>query len=129
MTRRDDGTGLIATVFGVAVFLLFLLLGVQVVFDLYARTTVTAAAYDAAHTVAGADAGATPAAQAEAEQRARDLLGSYGRRVRFRWSLDPDTVALTVQVHNPSLLPAMVAGPLGIDTIDRTVVLRREAFR
>ena len=125
----DDGTGLVSTVFGVAVFLIFLLLAVQVIFDLYARTTVTAAAYDAARTVAGADAAATPAAQADAEDRARNLLGSYGSRVQFRWSIDTDEVTLTVHVHNPTLLPAMLTQPLGMDTIDRSVRVRREAFR
>lgn len=133
LTRRvakaDAGTGVLGTVFGVAVFLVLLLVAVQVIFDLYARTSVSAVAFDAAHTVAGADAGGTPAAQARAEHRARAELGRFGERVVFTWTVDADDVRLRVTVHNPSVVPRLVSEPLGLDSIDRTVVIRRELFR
>jgi len=43
----EAGTGLIGTAFGVVVFLLFLLLGVQVLLGLYTTTVVTSATLDA----------------------------------------------------------------------------------
>lgn len=125
----ETGTGLVATVVGVAVFLVFLLLAVQTIFDLYARSAVGAAAFDAARVVAGSDAGATPAAQADAVANARDVLGHYGRDAAFAWRVTPDEVELTVSVHSPSLLPALLAQPLGLDRVDRSVVVRRERVR
>ena len=124
--RRQDGTGLIGSTAGVLVFVVFLLLAVQVIFDLYARSALTAATFDAARVVAGADAGPTPGAEANAEGTARSTLGRYGRDARFRWAVDADTIALTVDVRNPSLLPAVVARPLSLDTIERTARIRRE---
>lgn len=128
--RADQaGTGLIATVFGVTVFLVFLLVAVQVVFDLYARSSVTAVAYDAARRVAGADGGATETAELRAEATARTTLGRYGQRVEFTWSADDQQVSLAVHVRNPTLLPSLVSSQLGLDTIDRTVRVRREQIR
>jgi hypothetical protein len=124
--RTEDGTGLIGSTAGILVFVVFMLLAVQVLFDLYARSAVTSASFDAARVVAGADAGATPAAEADAEDAARRVLGHYGARARFRWTVDSDTVALTVHLRNPSLLPAVFSRPLSLDTIDRTVRVHRE---
>lgn len=126
--RDEEGTGLIASTVGILIFLIFLLLAVQVLFGLYARSAVTAATFDAARIVAGADAGATPEAQLDAEAGARRALGRYGQRVAFRWSIDADIVSLSVHVQSPSLLPALVR-PLQLDTIDRTVRVRRERVR
>ncbi|MGH9065987.1 MAG: hypothetical protein ACRD0J_00455 [Acidimicrobiales bacterium] len=111
------------------VFLVLLLLAVQVLFDLYARSAVGSAAFDAARVVSGSDAGGTAAAQADAESYARGVLGGYGRQARFSWSVTADEVGLTVSVRSPSLLPAVVAGPLGLDSIVRHVVVRRERVR
>jgi len=63
------------------VFLLLLLFASQVLFDLYARSVVTAAAYDAARIVAGADAdgGADRQAVTDAESTARAQLGARAR--------------------------------------------------
>lgn len=118
-----------ATVSGVLVFMVLLMLAVQVAFDLYARSAVGAAAFDAVRVVTGSDAGATPASLAAAERHARQELGHYGRLARFTWQLSGDTVTLTVTIHNPSVLPAALVGPLGLDTVKRTVVLRRERLR
>jgi hypothetical protein len=128
-TRRcqdEAGTGLVATVTGAAVFMVLLLLAVQVCFDLYARSAVEAAAFDAVRVVTGSDAAATPAALAAAEQEARQNLGQYGRLARFKWRVGSGTVSLTISVHDPSVLPAALFEPLGLDTVSRTVVLRRE---
>jgi hypothetical protein len=124
--RAEDGTGLIGSTVGVLVFVVFLLLGVQVLFDLYARSAVTAATFDAARVVAGADAGGASGAEADAEGAARRMLGHYGQGAEFRWAVEADAIALTVHVRSPSLLPALVTRPLSLDTIERTVRVRRE---
>ena len=50
----DRGAGLISTAAGVVVFLVFLLFAVQLLFGLYASSTVTAVANDAAVRAASA---------------------------------------------------------------------------
>jgi len=125
--RTEAGTGLIATVAGVTAFLVLLLLAVQVTYDLYATSAVSAAAYDAARVVAGADGGAAKVGEAEAG--ARRALGAYASRATFTWTLDGEAVQLRVVAANPGFLPATLRRPLGIDTVDRTVRLRVERFR
>ncbi len=127
--RDEGGTGLIASVVGVAVFLILLLLAVQVIFDLYARSAVTAAALDAASAVAGSDGRATPAAQADAVANARAILGRYGARASFAWQITPNKVELTVSVSNPSVLPSFAATGLGLSQLTRSVVMNRERVR
>lgn len=127
--RSEAGTGLIASVAGVAVFVVLLLLAVQVSFDLYTRSALSAAAMDAASAVAGSNGGATPAAQAEAAANARAILGSYGKRATFTWRVSPEAVELTVAVRNPSVLPAFAAAGLSLDQVSRTVVVNREMVR
>ena len=127
MARDEQGTGVFASVAGVLAFLVLLLLAVQVLFDLYATSAVTAATFDAARLVAGSGDGGTRPAPAEAEARAADALGAYAERVRFRWDLsDPDVVALRAEAENPSVLPAVFARPLGVDRVERTVRVRTE---
>src|SRR5687767_4705830 len=84
----ERGTGLIGTVVGVLVFLSFLIFATQLVLSLYATSVVTAVAYDAAKTVAGADAGASDDARREATVVARRALGRLGEQVELRWSTD-----------------------------------------
>ena len=118
---------MISSIFGLFVMLVLLLFAVQVVYDLYATSAVTAAAYDAARVVAGADGG--PGATASAEESARQALGRYGERLEFAWTVDDEVVVLRVVARNPGFLPAAVRRPLGVDTVDRTVRLRAERFR
>jgi hypothetical protein len=117
----------ISSIFGLFTVLVLLLFAVQVVYDLYATSAVTAAAYDAARVVAGADGGSV--ATTAAEERARDALGRYGERLTFTWSLDGDVVELHVVARNPGFLPASLRSPLGVDTVDRTVRVRAERLR
>ena len=67
----DGGTGVIATIGGLLVFLALLLFAVQVLVGLHTRSVVTDAAYEGARAVAGArvdhtDPAAVAAAQVEA---------------------------------------------------------------
>jgi hypothetical protein len=116
---------------GVLVFLLSLLLAVQVLVDLYATSAVTAAAYDGARIVAGADGQAdVRTARSEAERRIVTTLGRFGRdRVALTWKEDPSgrDVVLNVRAENPSFLPAGLRRPMGLDAVERTVHVRIEA--
>ena len=123
----ERGTGVISSIFGLLVVLVLLLLAVQVTYDLYASSAVTAAAYDAARLVAGADGG--PATAGAAEAGARRALGRYGERVSFTWTVGDDTVQLRVVAANPGFLPTALRRPLGVDVVDRTVRVRTERFR
>jgi hypothetical protein len=127
----EAGTGLIGSLAGFVVFVVLLLVAVQVLFDLYARSAVTAAAFDAARRVAGYDLVTLPAdqlaqAEAGAEAQARQTLGRYGSDVIFTWTLTANEVELRVQTVNERLLPETMARSIGIDRIDRTVRVRAE---
>jgi len=113
---------------GFSVFLVMLLFAVQVLFNLYAASVVTAVSYDAARRVAGGDGG--PGLMAEAEEQARQSLGRYSDRVTFDWSeTTADEVVLHVQTDNPNVLLPVLAGPAALDTLDRTIRVRVERFR
>ncbi len=111
------------------VFLILVLLVTQILFDLYARSAVTTAAFDGARVVVGSDAGATEIARADAERSARMILGGYGSGAAFQWHITSDQVGLTIRVRNRTILPPLLVGPLGLDQVDRTAVVRRERVR
>jgi hypothetical protein len=119
---------------GVLVFLLLLLVAVQVIYNLYATSAVTAAAFDGARLAAGSGAGSGSAGggggEAEARQHVKAVLGEYGaERVDVSFTPDPDDVVLTVTADNPSFLPPALRRPLGFDRIERTVRVRIERDR
>jgi hypothetical protein len=117
------GQGVLASLVGVLVFLLLLLLAVQVVFHLYATSVVTAATFDGAR-LAAASGGL---GQDEAATHVRGLLGRYGEdRVEVSFAPDPDDVVLTVVAESPSVLPATLRRPMRMDRIERTVRVRIE---
>jgi hypothetical protein len=110
------------------VFLLLLFFAVQLTINLYARSQVTAAGFDAARHVAGYDNDQRrEAAAAHAETRLRSMLGSMGDDVRIEWDFsDPDVVRLHLVLTPPSIAPALVRGAVGLDQIDRTIIVRAE---
>ena len=124
----ERGGGPISIWIGFSVFLVMLLFAVQVLFNLYAASVVTAVSYDAARRVAGGGGGT--AYMAEAEDQARQALGRYASRVTFDWSATgPEEVVLRVQADNPSVLLPVAAGPAAFDQLDRTIRVRVERFR
>jgi hypothetical protein len=133
--RRAHGTagaGLISTAAGVVVFLVFLLFAVQLLFGLYASSTVNAVANDAATRAASAHA--PPLATIEAE--ARESLGAVGDEATFEWALDDtdadgvdDTVVLEVVATPPRLIPSSIGGSIGLDEVRRTVRVLLERAR
>jgi hypothetical protein len=125
----EHGAGLLSTAAGVVVFLMFLLFAVQLLFALYASSTVTAVANDAA--TRAASAAAPPLPQIEAE--ARESLGSVGEEATFEWRVDDsdgdgfgDTVVLEVVARPPRFVPPSIGSSIGFDEIRRVVRVRAE---
>lgn len=131
----DRGTGVFASAFGFTVFLIFLLFTVQVLFGLYARTTVTAVASDLAQRAANEGDGLDEARFAAYADEARRRLGHYGDDADFAFALTDadgdgraDTVAVTVDAALPILLPVRWSGYSPAD-FRRTMRARLEVFQ
>lgn len=122
----EGGTGLVSSLAGIAAFLGFLLLAVQVLVHLYATSVVSVAAFDAARLASGAAGGDAKAARAHG----LSMVGGYRQEVRtFDVDIGADVVAVRVVADSPALLPAAFGRVTGIGVIERSVVLRREGFR
>lgn len=126
----ERGAGVISTAAGLVVFLMFLLFAVQLLFALYASSTITAVANDAARRAAEARAPEL----ADIEARARHHLGRVGAGAEFRWESadtdgdgEADTIVLTVSAEPPRFVPASIGDGVGLGTVDRTVRARIEA--
>ena len=129
MTSADRGTGVIATAAGVLVFLMFLLFAVQLLFALYASSTVTAVTNDAAQRAAVRGAPSLAAIEADA----RASLGQVGDDALFSWDTadsdgdgDADTVVLRVLATPPRFVPRSIGDGVGLGPIDRTARARIE---
>jgi hypothetical protein len=125
---------MVSSVVGVSAFLVLLLFATQLALNLYATSVVTAAVFDGARIVAGADGG--PAAHADAERHIRDLLGSYEERGALELTWDyrdtdgapgADSVAVTVVAEHPTRLLDLV--PIPFQRITRTIDVRLERLR
>ena len=104
-----------------------LLFAAQVLIGLYARSVITAAAFDAARSVAGAGAASDPGAVPRAEALARSRLGGFGGHLTFLWrEVGPDRVVLEVRGRTPAFLPRALEPT---SSVDRTVIVRMERFR
>lgn len=134
--RRSDerGAGLIGTIGGVMVVLLFLLLAVQLLIGLYANTTVLAVATDAAQRAAGRGANRSPAALELYETDAERSLGGVGGDVDFSESIDRDgdgeldVIVVRATARAPRFIPTAFAAELGVERIEKTVRLDVEDF-
>jgi hypothetical protein len=98
---------------------------VEALFHLYVASMVTAAATDAADTVA--QSGGSPTAEPAAQATAVADLGGWGaRHARFQWvEADGQLVRLRVVAETEALLPL----PGLSRRIERTVTVRTEVFR
>ncbi|HEX8802603.1 MAG TPA: hypothetical protein VF743_00375 [Acidimicrobiales bacterium] len=131
----DRGTGVVASVAALTVFLLFLLFSAQVLFGLYATSTVRATLHDAAARAAAAPAPPDPADLDRLAAEAEASLGPMGERTTIRLRLvddDGDGVDDVVEGRAvavpPRLVPPSLGGLVG-DTIRVGVRLRLERFR
>ncbi len=135
--RRDAdserGSGLFGTLMGLTVFMLLLVAAVQVLFNLYATTVVTSAAFDAARLVAGYDrADDRCRAAAEAESALRQRLDRYLERgtIDLAWACDdPESVRLAFDARHPTILPEPLQGLGGLGRAQRVVEVRGEDLR
>lgn len=113
--------------FGVLIFLGFLMLATQVLVHLYATSTVSAVAFDTARRAAaeGADCD-----RIDAADRVRRALGSYGRRIDdpVCTSGEQETV-VTITGPTPARVGAALGGGFGLDRIERTARVRTEDVR
>jgi hypothetical protein len=124
--RDESGAGPVSTVFGIAIFLGFLLLATQTLIHLYASSTVSTAVFDAASRGAAEGGGGCPAAIA----RARTLLGDYGERPEVQLSCDStgDSLRLTLRGPTPANLIGGFGATVGSRGIERTATVRFERF-
>lgn len=128
----DRGAGLFGMMMGLTVFLLLLTVAVQVLFNLYATTLVTGAAFDAAQVVAGYNSVRHRCNQhnrATAEATFWRSLGGYRQRgtAALTWDCsDTETVKLTVVAQHPTILPPMMQNLTGLGHLNRTIEVRVE---
>jgi hypothetical protein len=134
MVSDDRGVGMVPTAFGFVVFLVFLLLAVQVLYGLYATSTVRGALNDAASRAANGVAGEAELARlADAAERS---LGPMGERTTIMLRLEdddadgmPDAVVGSAVAEPPRFVPPPLGGVAGLDDIDVSVRVRIERFR
>jgi hypothetical protein len=119
---------LLGTLFGVGIVMVLVLVAANVSIGLWTRSTVDAAASDAARRIASTPPDVDVRARvAEALTTARHELGAYGRRVALDVeSVGPPAVVLHVRAPGADLLPRLVRGGPVVGSIDRRIVVRRE---
>lgn len=123
----QEGSSAITSVFGVLVFLGFLMLATQVLVHLYATSTVSAVAFDTARRAAAEGASC---AGIDAPGRARRALGDYGRRIDEPvCSSHGGQAVVTISGPTPARLVDAFGSGLGLDRIERTARVRTEEFR
>ena len=134
MSADDRGVGMVPTAAGFVVFLLFLLLAVQVLYGLYATSTVRAVLNDAASRAANGVA--SEAELATLADDAERSLGPMGDRTTILLRLVdddadgvPDVVAGSAVASPPRFVPPPLGGVAGLDDIDVAVRVRIERRR
>jgi hypothetical protein len=122
----EAGSSPVTAVFGIAIFLAFLLFASQVLTHLYATSTVSAAAFDTARRLAAEGA---PCTDANASAIAGSVLGGYAAQATTTCRETADQV--TVTIRGPSPARALASGFRGssLDAIDRSASVRVETFR
>lgn len=124
-TGDEEGSSSITSVFGVAIFLGFLLLATQVLVHLYATSTVNAVAFDNARRAAaqGGDCGA-------AVINATSALGSWGARPEVDITCVQDGEFTRMQISGPSPASGLQwYGQLtGQSMIERGATVRSEGW-
>jgi hypothetical protein len=135
-TADDRGAGAFSTSIGFLVFLLFLFLAMQVMFGLYATSTVRATLDDAASRAANGPTGAAELARLAEEAEAS--LGEIGQRPSTVIELElvdqdgdgvGDVVLGRAQVEPPRFVPPAVGGMMGFERVTVSVRVRVERVR
>jgi len=124
VTAGEAGTSPVTAVFGVAIFLGFLLLATQTLLHLYTSSIVSSAAFDVARRAAAEDGGGC----AEVDQHVRGRLGDHAAGTRVDCRDDGDQLHLRVRTESPARLLAGF-GDTGGRSIERTATVRIERVR
>lgn len=130
----ERGNSPVTAVFGIMMFLLFLLLAAQTTIHLYGVSTSTAIMFDEARRVAASMHNGTYSCQ-QAEERVLERLGGWGDRLQPAQCTgdDPDDpgdhIRLRVRGPSPANLLAGVGNLAGLSTFDRTVQVHKERFQ
>lgn len=121
----ERGSGLLSTLFGVAVVLVAIGSACNVCLGLWTRSTVEAVAQDAAR-----DLAATPNLDTSRVQfvleRARGRLGPTGSLTSMRVESTEPSVVLRVTHPGVSLIPRLLDRGASVGRIDERIVVRRE---
>lgn len=121
----QTGAATVGSVFGVLIFLIFLLFSAQVLMHLYGTSTVSAVTFDNARLVATGEL-----TQDEAGARIRTQLGRYGDEVSVDFGASTtEDVVVEVTGPSPARLVTFVTTLAGLDGIERTVRVRVEDFQ
>lgn len=136
--RSDDrGAGVFATSVGFLVFLLFLFFAMQVMFGLYATSTLRATLNDAASRAAAGGA-TTPAALAQLAAEAEASLGEMGQLPSTVIELElvdedgdgiGDAIVGRARAVPPRFVPSSMGGMIGFEQITAGVRVRVERLR
>jgi len=127
---------MVSSVAGITVFLMFLLLAVQVLFGLYATSSLRATVHDAASRAANRAAAAPAVDLGRLAEEAEASLGRMGERTEITLQvLDGDgdgvgdvVVGDAVAVP-PRVIPRSVGGMIGFEEIRASVRVRVERVR
>ena len=126
-----------ATSVGFLVFLMFLFFAMQVLFGLYATSTLRATLNDAASRAAGGG-GTTPADLAQLAADAEASLGEMGRRPSTVIELDAvdedgdglgDVIVGRARAVPPRFVPPSMGGMIGFEQVTAGVRIRIERVR
>jgi hypothetical protein len=126
-----------STAMGFVVFILFLFFAVQVMFGLYATSTLRATLDDVASRAA-AGGGSSPAELARLADEAKTSLGEMGRRPSTLIELElvdedgdglGDVVVGRAQAVPPRFVPPSIGGMIGFEQITAGVRVRVERVR
>jgi hypothetical protein len=117
----EDGTSPIVASVAVAVFLGFLLLASQTLLHLYALSTASAAAADAARRVA-----AVGGTCDDGHAQVTALLGGWGDHVTVACQRRAGEVEVRVTGPSPARLAGGIAARIGIGEVDRAAIVPLE---
>lgn len=119
--HAEDGTSPIVASVAVATFLGFLLLASQTLLHLYALSTASAAAADAARRVA-----AVGGTCDDGRAQVAALLGGWGEQVTIACQRRATEVEVRVTGPSPARLAGGVAARMGIGEVDRAALVPLE---
>lgn len=111
-----------------------LLFALQLTANLSAASAVSATGYDAARRVAARsidqeDPASVGQAKAAAESELRAALEGLGTIDEVRWSVSDGSVHLHVVAHARRVAPRALTRPIGLDRIERDLVVAVETAR